>query len=630
MNLQKKGRYTVQIVLAFLGTYGICYLCKIAGIQQAHFSVMSVMIAVIVYMLLDKARTNLEAVTDKKQLKKRVGYAFFVSFLFALSMIMGYQLQNYGMTDCGVLGKGLLVLRALCLEIAVFPFGNMLFYGLERIGVKSEPVQEKKPWKPGAVFGISAAVIFVCLIPVWLAYYPAIMSYDFHRQINEAAKGFAWFWPFQPIAHTWIIWVFLQLGYALEDLEAGMAGLSLLHMSVYSLVSAYGTAFIYRLTKKKWAVVAAVLFLSLFPLNTVLVLCTTKDVLFSILFVLFVLLLTERFFFAAGRKKLLIDILLVLEGCIMVQFRNNALYAVLVFCVLWFLFAARKEKLRVLLLCVLLVAGGKGTSVVIKEAIGTEMTLSKVEMYSVPIQQFSRVAYYHGHELEGEYFELLESYYPYDAWSGYDPTIADGAKASVGATTFSEAWEGNGVQLVRDWMKLGLKYPNEYIDAFLELTRGYWFLDDRSNSECLGYGVETRMGVLHTHHSAEIEDVGEIKHESKFPWLEEQLEKIVSGNAYYNWPVVSILFRCAFYFWGLCLVLVAYFFKGQKKQAVLCLFPLLYMGTMLLGPVVQIRYVFPIMLSLPVLIALLFWGKRDAAEEQSEEKQEIIRENVKK
>ena len=66
-----------------------------------------------------------------------------------------------------------------------------------------------------------------------------------------------------------------------------------------------------------------------------------------------------------------------------------------------------------------------------------------------------------------------------------------------------------------------------------------------------------------------------------------------------------MLFKSAFYFWALFLVWLAFLYRRQRKQAVLCLFPLLYMGTLLLGPVVQMRYVFPFIQSLPVLAGLL-------------------------
>ena len=552
-----------------------------------------------------RTQKNLSELSDAKQYKHRVLYAAALSYLFAVTMITGYQLQTFGMTDGGVKGKCLILLRASCLGIALFPFCSLFFGWIEKTASGDRTSTGTKTWKSGSVFAVSAPLIFLVLIPVWLAYYPIIMSYDFHRQINEAAKGFLYFWPYQPIAHTWLIWLFLQLGYLVGNLETGMAGMALFHMLVYALVTAYTCTMLYRILKKKWVVPVGIFFFGMFPLNSVLVLCTTKDVLFSILFLLFVLLMTERSFFCQAKMKVVFDVLLVLEGCVMAQFRNNCLYAILVFGVLWLLFAAKKEKLRVLLLCVLLVVGSRGTSAAIKAALGTQMEIAKVEMYSVPIMQFTRVGYYHADELDEETRDLLNTYVPSEYWNSYNPPISDSIKSGVAMSTFSVVWDGQSAQLLKDWFRLAKQFPNEFIDAFLELTRGYWFWDDRSNAECLGYEIADRMGTIHTFNMSVMEDGTEIVHESKFPWLEEQLEKIVSGNAYYNWPIVSIFFRVSFYFWGLILTFMSSIYMHKKKQAVLCLFPLMYVATLLLGPVVQIRYIFPIMLTLPVLATLL-------------------------
>lgn len=43
---------------------------------------------------------------------------------------------------------------------------------------------------------------------------------------------------------------------------------------------------------------------------------------------------------------------------------------------------------------------------VIQTVIGTRLEAPKIEAYSVPIQQFARVAYYHGEELEAQDPEL--------------------------------------------------------------------------------------------------------------------------------------------------------------------------------------------------------------------------------
>lgn len=612
----------VQIALAFLGTYGMSYLGGLMGISNVSFSVSNILLMSVVYILLSQTKQNLIKISEPKQRRRRCLYAEIVSFLFCVTMIMGYQLQVNGLTECGVKGKGLILLRAACLSAAIFPLVNLLFQGIEKLtrhplsdNAKSEEQniipqhQKRMPWKPMAVFAVSTLVIFVCLIPVWLAYYPMIMSYDFHRQVNEAAKGFAWFWPYQPIAHTWVIWLFLQLGQAWGNLEAGMAGMTLLQMFLYSLVTAYACTFLYRVVKKKWPVVGAVAFFGIFPLNSVMVICSTKDVLFSIFFLLFALLIAERFFFQQSQNKILRDILILVTGCLMMQFRNNAIYAITVFGILWVLFAARKEKLHIFFLCVLLIVGGKGGSIAIKTAIGTTLEAPKVEMYSVPIQQFARVGCYHGQELDEEMWTLLNSCIRSEVWGDYNPPIADTVKSS--GVEFDVSGQGHMKQFLQKWFRIGSRYPNEFIDAFLELTRGYWFWDDKSYAECLGYGTEGRMGVIYTYNSSEIEGYGEIAHVSKFPWLEEQLEKIVSANVFFQWPIISIVFKGAFYFWSLWLLFICFLYLRQKKQAIFCLLPLAYMATMLLGPVVQMRYLFPIMVTLPVLASLLVMPKED-------------------
>ena len=47
-------------------------------------------------------------------------------------------------------------------------------------------------------------------------------------------------------------------------------------------------------------------------------------------------------------------------------------------------------------------------------------------------------------------------------------------------------------------------------------------------------------------------------------------------------------------------------YKKQKKKWILCLYPLFYLATLLLGPVVNFRYIYPIVAVVPVLFAWLF------------------------
>ncbi len=163
--------------------------------------------------------------------------------------------------------------------------------------------------------------------------------------------------------------------------------------------------------------------------------------------------------------------------------------------------------------------------------------------------------------------------------------------------------------------EIGLKYPNEYIDAFLLLNSGYWFFDDVTWAEVFGSGVENRMGALSTYTSSTSEAIPEgIAHVSKFPALENLLEKIVSGNDFYYWPVVSNLFKPALYCWTLLLTTIACIYAGSKKKTMVVLLPLVYLATMFLGPVVQVRYVLPIMMIIPLMAAV--WAHNEEIKEE--------------
>jgi len=586
----KAGKQMIPVILSFLGAYGVCYLLELTGSGHPDYSVMSVLFAAAVCFLLNRIRRD--------RTGKHYIYSAAVSFCFSLFLILGYQLDRYGMTDGGVKGKTMILLRTLCLTIAVFPFGDMLFNLIEKIPFGMEKTE--RPWKRGAVFGISFGSIFLLWIPVWMAYYPIVMSYDFHRQVNEAYNGWAFFNSYQPLIHTWLIWLFLQIGGAVGSNETGMGLFALFQMLVVSAAMAYACAAIYKMVKRKWAVVLTVLFYGIFPFCSVSVMIGTKDAIFSALFLTFTILLAERNLFHAERKWIM-EIPLVITAILMMMFRYNALYAVAALGVLSLLFAKGKERLRIFLLCAVMTAGGKAAQEGIQHGLGTVIRGSAVEKYSVLIQQFARVGYLHGADMDPEIYDLVDKYVSAESWQNHMPALADASRSGV---SFAAVWEPDMGQVVKDWFRVGLEYPDEYIDAFLCVTEGYWFPDDRTYCEMQGWGGGDRHGAIYTNNSSSSDTYEGIQHISRFPWLEEKLEDIVSNNAFYNWPVISMLFRPAVYTLSLVLITVALIYRKQKKQAYICLFPLVYFGTMLLGPTVQFRYVVPVMITVPFLAAL--------------------------
>lgn len=600
----KKQKILISVICACAGTCGIGYLSLlVAGNLLTNsclsFGIFSALALILYYTCQDLSQLN-----DKKGKIRRIGFSFFVSFFFALSLILGYQLKAAGMTECGLSGKGLILLRSFLLAFSIFPFANLLFKWAEKAETVRSGGQCTQLKGALPAFLISWAFIFLCWIPVFLAYYPAVMAYDFHRQSQEAMKGFIWFNSYQPLAHTWLIWVAFQIGKAVGSLETGMACYSIFQMLVFSAACAYSCNVVYRLLRKKWPVMILAAFYAVFPYNSILSVGVTKDVIFSALFLVFVCLFIDRVFLADTKKQLVLDVLWVLEGALMMLFRNNAFYAVAVFMIFYFLMEKKNQRIRVAVLAVCLLVSGKAAQEGLLLGFGAGRG-SQVEMFSVPIQQFARVGYYHGDTLDDETYELINTYIPEEYWEKYNPPLSDTVKNWIGAVVFNETWKGHYGEMLSAWFKVGLKYPNEYIDAFLVLNSGYWFIDDVSYAEVFGSGLDGRMGALSTYSSTVSDSIPDgIEHVSKFPWLENILENIVSANCYYNWPILSNLFKPAFYCWTLLLTAVLCFYNRSRKKLMTVLLPLIYLATMFLGPVVQVRYVLPIIVVVPVMIAV--------------------------
>lgn len=600
---RQKAGILLQVILAWLGTYGISYMCELQKETLFSNGIFSLLVFGAVWILIRLTWKDIGKLQVGKERRRRLIYSGVTALLFSLCLLMGWQLRSLGITEGGFAGKGLLLLRSCFLSVAIFPLSYALFWWGDRVK-NSESAKAQKLWKNGQCFLVIWLFIILAWIPSFLAYYPAIMSYDFHRQSGEALKGFIWFYDYQPLAHTWLIWLFLQIGKMAGSYQTGMACFSLFEILVLSASCAYACVILYRLVKKKWALVALALFYGFFPYYSVLAVCTTKDVIFTALFQVFVCLLLERIFFAEGKRRLLVDVVWILEGILTVLFRNNALYALAVFMTLFGILSAKKQRLRMLVMALILVIGGKGALEGVRMALGTEIRANMVEMFSVPIQQFARVGFFHGHEMDEETAALLNQYVPWELWEHYNPPLADTVKATVGAISFDTSWEGHYGEVFLNWAKLGIKYPNEYIDAFLALTNGYWFLDDVTWAEVLGVGLEGRMGAVYTYMSSSTDVLPEgIPHESKWPAMERFLEEIVSANAFYKWPVLSNLFKPAFWCWGLWLTILLCLYTKCKKAFRISLLPLIYLGTMFLGPVVQVRYILPIIAAVPLMIA---------------------------
>lgn len=608
-------------LLAIYAGYSLCYLLNLmTGGKVFTQSLLSAGLFAVVFGCLFWFGQELYKMEDVAFRKRRLRYVWSTGFLLGLAFVMGYQMRMQGMTSVGVKGKLWILLVSAGIGIGVSPFVNIWFHLLDKaVSRKTEAVFGKS----GRCFLASWGVMMVCWIPVFLAYFPANMSYDFNRQSIEAVQGYLWFNTHHPLIHTFLIRCALKLGEAVGSYQAGMAVFSGVQMLILSAVMAYSCVMAGRLTHKKWPVVVTTLFFGLLPIHPVMGMSMTKDVLFAAFFLLLLLLILERKLYrdthaVKGTRMLGLNAAIVAVGIAMILFRNNAVYAFAVFAV-FYVWWSRRERLQILLLCVLILAGGQGAKGAMQKAMNARSG-SEMEKYSVFIQQMCRVAVNQGGNLSDEDWWTINTYVPCDYWEDYNPTIADSIKANVANTAFLN-WRDDIPGMLRDWFQLGLKYPNDYLDAFLALTSGYWFPDDVSHAEVLGYGEDTERGLIYTFNASASGVFDGIENHSYLPGVLESYQRIINGNSYYDWPVLSNLFKPAFYCWLLLLVMISAGYLRKRQKAVLCMLPFWNLMTLFLGPVVNFRYAYPIIIAIPFLLAWMFgpteWNKEDAAKNEA-------------
>ncbi|MCM1175012.1 MAG: DUF6020 family protein [Blautia sp.] len=529
-------------------------------------------------------------------------YTSGLGFLLALSFVLGSMLTNEHRT-CRSVAEIVQVLSVLFVMTFMSSIvTGLLFMALARLrdgGVKSRI--SGKEYDGSRVSAFYTAAILLCWLPVFLAYYPSVFAYDAEGQLYQVlAHDYS---THHPLLHTLFLGAFFQLGKNLPgSCSSGMALHSIVQMFLMAVILGYALAVLYR-EKTSWAMrFLLFLFYALFPANSVLSVSTTKDVLFSGLVLLYVIKVYQ---WCGGQDKKSkgFAVRFVLISAAMLLFRNNALYAWICCQPFLFRFAGKRKMLKqyAVIAAATIMLFGMG-SAGLKTATAAHSG-SPREMLSVPLQQMARTRVMHEEELDDEMRRKLDSYLPSEwVFAAYNPHLADPVKNRA-------VIHDDPAGLMKTWARLGLRYPMTYVDAFLDNSLGCWYLADKTHSTIYGVGTESGFGYLSTD-NREMPAGYEIIRHSYLPGFRAFMERIVSDNEYQKIPVVSVLFAPAFYWWMLCVYIAFFLYRREYGMLAPALFPVLYYLTLLLSPTVLVRYMYPFMLSSPMMLCLVSAKKR--------------------
>ncbi len=533
----------------------------------------------------------------------------YVMEILAFSLIVG------GLTGCGI-----------CFLVYSHAEGKWehLRQKLHKENVYKEKVHKeelrKNPfvrWWDGLsgkkLFGVSLFLIIFCWLPGYLAYYPGICSYDTTIQVGQIVENSIN--DHHPIAHTLLLKGAMVLGESVFDsVNTGIALLVAIQMIALAATFAYGISVLQRFGVKKGWILLVLLYSMIYPFHWYMSISTIKDTIFCVFFLLqmvsFCILLLRGEKLPVWNRY---GALFVVSTIGMILYRNNGRYAMLVLLVFLFFTLCWGKKNRKLWGRILLyslagfVAGSMMVSVLYR--LTDAQQGDKREMLSMPIQQFARCMIYHGgvgvlpeddNTMNESDKALINDFLLHEGYKEYRPDISDPVKRHT--NTYVARYRAK--DFITTYLNLFVQYPGDYINAALATNAGFLSPSDVTHATINVNGRDRGLGYVQTRWvEAELNPQGIFK-ASLWNELHEALETWADSNAYLKMPVLKYLFVPGTYLW-LYLLLTGIVLIHKRYRMLLPLSLVLgYYATLLLGPTVQLRYIYPVMIVLP-FVALI-------------------------
>ncbi len=549
---------------------------------------------------------------DKVMNKRKTIVVALLAVVFTFLQVAGWQISMFYNTTVhqsdflqktGVLTSIQVVLWSLIELPVMFVILHFLFSLFEKVGQEaskrgdSEAGTQKE--KLIAVFKIALPVcLFLCWIPCFLAGYPGFYNYDVNAQVPQVMYDEVSYSAHHPLLHTLFVGHIITLGYRWREiLNDGIALHSIIQMLICAVCFSYLIQYICKITGKRIFGILAFCYYAFFPVIPMFAMSTTKDVLFSLLLQICVVLIFEMFinlsdFFASKRKIAIF----VVTAVLMCLFRKNGIYIVMAMIPFLFVLCKKYKKKCILLFGMIIFLSlflDKGLIWVLDAKEG-----SGEELLSVPMQQVARVYCEQGEEaFDAEELELIYSGISSDDLSNYNPFLSDNIKNYFDY----EVIRKNPSAFLTLWLKKGFQYPTEYGKAFLDNTYQAWYpgtsvYSDPDDNSTYYFNMAMRAG-------------GE--RDSKAPKLLKFYEKIASEYYYQKIPVVRLLFSIGAMFW-VALFTWSFAVYQKNKPLYLAMLPvLLCCATVFLGPISLVRYYLVLFYGFPVSVGFLCAGKKE-------------------
>lgn len=522
-----------------------------------------------------------------------------LSFAFTTAMLFGSRLEAVGNVDFKdwKLWVSLPVLTCL-FTILVRKSWNFLGNMEERKERLTQyikvPETLKSPVKNADI--LTFFFLLLCWLPVLLAVYPGFFVYDAQDEYLQVASRT--FTTHHPLVHVLMLGGIICAVHKVTDsYNLGIACYMLVQMCV---VAGGFTILLSYLRKKKTGRllrVLSLLYFAFFPVIVMFTLCSAKDTIFTVALLMLLLsmlemgIARERFFSSKAEMAFF-----VLSALTMLLFRKNGIYAfALMIPVLLIYHKQYLKKMGTLLAVVVvsyfLISGG------LAAALGAHETENQ-EILTVPIQQLARTYKFNKEIFTDEEIAILHEILPEEALALYNPKLSDPVKYRFQNGPYNaDRWK-----YAELWLKIGLRKPLSYINAWLVNSYGFWYPDTIIDVYS-GNTVFTFTYEDSSYFGYEVELPG--VRASKIPWLDEAYRRLSLELEQEKIPIVSMIYSPGCLFWCFAFVFSYVFYRRKYHIMVPYFMIFLIWLTVLLGPTYLPRYVLIFWFGLPLFAAVM-------------------------
>lgn len=458
--------------------------------------------------------------------------------------------------------------------------------------------------------------LLILYIPCTLVSYPAVFMGDTAPQIRQAfselgmAMGYmrsdqllaegVYINQHHPVAHTMLIHLCLVIGGKIfNSFNVGIFIYGLIQELFLIAVLSYATAAVSKKMRlSKACIFTFIAYIAIHPQIHRLLFLVTKDIIYTGFYILLLVKMFEML--CDGNKRTLAGLLVACAG--MVLFRNDSKYLLVA---AFILVAIINKKFRgTAATCAIMVV----VFSIIMSATYTSLNYtpgSTREMFSVPFQQTARYVRYHSDEVTSEERKAINRILDYDSIGRrYEPSNADPVKE----TYKEEATKEDLANYFKVWGQMLVKHPGSYVQATMNNYYQYFYPE---HVTFRGYGYawsEEKMKDIN-------EQIQPLGYSFNYPGITKVLRD--AADAMYEgtktFPGMNLLMTSGIYSW----VVIAIVAMGirLKNRNILTLMgvPVMMFFICILGPCNggYGRYVYPIVVSLPVLIPMLVYLERN-------------------